>query len=398
MGLLAKRTKEVTASVTLAITSKAKDLQKKGFPVISFGAGEPDFDTPDYIKNAAKKAIDDGFTKYTANVGILELRKAICDKFLKDNNLVYNPAQIVVSNGAKHSLFNTLFALCDEGDEVIIFSPYWVTYIDQVKLTGAKPVIVETNGKNDFRINMDELKSKITNKTKLIIINSPNNPTGAIYPKEDLEKIADIVIKNNLYIISDEIYEKIIYNQKHVSIASLGEEIKKRTIVINGVSKSFSMTGWRIGYLAAEEEIVSAIDDMQSHMTSNANSIAQKASLAAISDERNFDFADVLNKFQERRDYMVSTLNSINGVFCPEPKGAFYVFPNIKAYIGKSLNGKKINNTVEFCEILLDEEKVAVVPGDAFGDKESIRLSYALGLDDIKEGVERLKTFLSKLS
>jgi aspartate aminotransferase len=399
MGILSKRTEQVTASVTLAITNKANELKKQGFPIISFGAGEPDFDTPEYIKNAAKKALDDGFTKYTANAGIIELRKAICDKFLKDNNLTYTPQQIVVSNGAKHSLFNTLFALCNEGDEVIIFSPYWVTYIDQVKLAGGIPVIVETKCETGFRVNIDDFKSKITNKTKLVIINSPSNPTGAVYPKEDLEQIAQIIIEKNLLVISDEIYEKIVYDTKHYSIASFGEEIKKRTIVINGFSKAFSMTGWRIGYLAAEENIAKAIDDIQSHMTSNANSIAQKASFAALSQEEiAFDFTDIISKFKERRDYIVSSLNEIKGVICNEPKGAFYVFPNIKSYLGKSYNGKKINNTIDFCSILLEEEKIALVPGDAFGDKESIRLSYALGLDDIKAGIERLKNFLLKMS
>lgn len=399
MGILSKRTEQVTASVTLAITNKANELKKQGFPIISFGAGEPDFDTPEYIKNAAKKALDEGFTKYTANAGILELRKAICDKLLKDNKLTYTPKQIVVSNGAKHSLFNTLFALCNEGDEVIIFSPYWVTYIDQVKLAGGVPVIVETKGENGFRINMDEFKSKITAKTKLVIINSPSNPTGVVYSKEDLEKIAEIVVKNNLFIISDEIYEKIVYGVEHISIASFGEEIKKRTILINGFSKSFSMTGWRIGYLAADENIAQAIDDIQSHMTSNANSIAQKACFAALAQEEiAFNFMDIISKFKERRDYIVSNLNSIKGVLCNEPKGAFYVFPNIKNYLGKSYNGKKIENTIDFCSVLLEEEKIALVPGDAFGEKESVRLSYALGLEDIKIGIERLKNFLLKMN
>ncbi len=398
MSLLSKRAREISASVTLAITSKANELKKQGLPVISFGAGEPDFDTPEYIKNAAKKALDEGFTKYTANAGILELRKAICEKLEKENNLCYKPSQIVVSNGAKHSLFNAIFALCDDGDEVIIFSPYWVTYIDQVKLAGGKPVVVETKFEDSFRINFDELNSKITKKTKLIIVNSPSNPTGAVYPKEDLEKLAEIAIKNNLYVISDEIYEKIIYDGvKHVSIASFNSEIKKRTIVINGFSKAFSMTGWRIGYLAADEEIAKVIDDIQSHLTSNANSIAQKASYAALSQEIAFDFASIMSKFCERRDYIVHALNSIEGVKCLAPEGAFYVFPNIKYYLGRSYNGKKIENTVDFCSILLDEAKIAIVPGDAFGDKNCVRFSYALGLNNIKEGVERFKNFLKDL-
>jgi aspartate aminotransferase len=397
MSKLAKRTTQISASVTLAITSKANELKKQGFPIISFGAGEPDFDTPEYIKNAAKKALDEGFTKYTPSSGTLELRQSICNKLEKENNLVYKPEQIVVSNGAKHSLFNAILALCDEGDEVIVFSPYWVTYIDQVKLVGAVPVIVETKSENDFQIDFDELERKITDKTKLIIINSPNNPTGTVYSKQELENIASLAIKHNLYILSDEIYEKIIYDTTHTSIASLNEDIKKRTVVINGFSKAFSMTGWRVGYLAAELDIVKAIGNMQSHMTSNANSIAQKACLCALSQDTAFNFDDIILKFKERRDYIVKELNSINGVICNEPKGAFYVFPNIKYYLGKTFKGQKIENTVDFCKVLLEEEKIALVPGDAFGDKDSIRLSYALGLDNIKEGISRLKKFLVEL-
>ncbi|MDR0676839.1 MAG: pyridoxal phosphate-dependent aminotransferase [Elusimicrobiota bacterium] len=395
---LANRVKQISASITLAITSKANELKKQGFPIISFGAGEPDFDTPQYIKNGAKKALDEGFTKYTSNVGILELRKAICEKLDKENNLSYAPNQIIVSNGAKQSLFNSIFSICDDGDEVIIFSPYWVTYIDQVKLAGGIPVIVETKAEDDFRINMDNFEAKITDHTKLVIINSPNNPSGAVYTRQELKKIAEIVKKYNLYVISDEIYEKIIYDTEHISIASLNDDIKKRTIVINGFSKSFSMTGWRVGYLASiDAEILKAVDDIQSHLTSNANSIAQKAAFTALAQDSNYEFAPIIAKFKTKRNFIVKELNSISNIFCPNPKGAFYVFPNIKGCFGKVYNGKIINTTMDFCNVLLDEKKVALVPGDAFGDKESVRISYALSFENMIEGITRITEFCNDL-
>lgn len=396
---MSNRSLQISASVTLAITSKANELKKHGHPIISFGAGEPDFDTPTYIKNGAKKALDEGFTKYTANAGFLELRKAICDKLLKENNLSYSPNQIIVSNGAKQCLFNALFALCNDGDEVIIFSPYWVTYVDQVKLCGGVPVIVETKAENDFKIDMKSFESKITDKTKIVIINSPNNPTGAIYNADELKEIAEIIKKYNLYVISDEIYEKIIYDNNHISIASFDEDIKKRTVVINGFSKSFSMTGWRVGYLAvADNQIASAIDDMQSHMTSNANSIAQKAAFTALTQDSNYDFEAIISKFKTKRNYIVKELNSIPCIFCPEPKGAFYVFPNISKCFGKKYNGIVINNDLDFCNLLLEDKKVAVVPGSAFGDKDSIRLSYALSFENMLEGITRIVDFCNNLN
>ncbi|MCP4482835.1 MAG: pyridoxal phosphate-dependent aminotransferase [bacterium] len=396
LSRLSKRSASIEASVTLTISSTAKALKAEGHPVISFGAGEPDFDTPEYIKFAAKRAIDDGFTKYTPSAGIIELKNAICEKLKVDNSLDYNPSQIVVSNGAKHSLYNAIFAICDEGDEVIVFSPYWVTYIEQIKLAGAVPVVVETKGADNFRIDFAKLFEKITAKTKAIIINSPSNPTGVVYSEEELKKLADIAIAKDFYIISDEIYEKIIYDAKHFSIAIFSDEIKDRTIVINGVSKAYSMTGWRIGYLAAPQDIASAINNVQSHMTSNAGSVSQKASLAAISEEYLFEENNI--KFQERRDYMVEKLNSLTGLECPTPQGAFYVFPDISKYLGKTVDGEKINNTVDFCRLLLEKEKIAVIPGDAFGDVSCIRFSYATAMSDIKEGLDRFEQFLKTIN
>jgi aspartate aminotransferase len=397
MKKLAERNSYITASPTLAISAKAKALKEQGRPVISFGAGEPDFDTPDFIKDAAKKAIDSGFTKYTANSGIPDLKKAICQKLLTDNHLEYKPNQIIVSTGAKQCLFNAILAICDKGDEFIVIAPYWVTYVDQIKFAEGIPKIITTNYKNNFKINIQDLENVITPKTKALIINSPSNPTGVVYSKDELKQIADLVVKKDIYVISDEIYEKIIYEGEHVSIASFGSEIKKRTIVINGVSKSHSMTGWRIGYTAAEENIISAMDNIQSQSTSNANSIAQKATLAALGmGPEKID--EMVEHFKDRRDYIVSYLNNISGVTCYNPKGAFYAFPNISNFLGKSINNIKINSTMDFSNLLLEIANVAVVPGEAFGDNESIRLSYALSMDEIKEGVKRIKDFIQKIN
>ncbi|MFH1714649.1 MAG: pyridoxal phosphate-dependent aminotransferase [Elusimicrobiota bacterium] len=393
---LSKRVEKISASITLAISAKAKMMKEKGEPVIGFGAGEPDFDTPDYIKDAAKKAIDNGYTKYTPNAGMPDLKNAICEKFERDNGLKYKPNQIIVSNGAKQSLFNAICAICNEGDEVIIIAPYWVTYYEQISFTGAKPVIVYSNMNDGFKAPLKRIKDAITKKTKAIIINSPCNPTGAVCSKSELSGIAEIAVANDIFVISDEIYEEIIYDTEHISIASLGEEIKKKTIVINGVSKSYSMTGWRIGYAAAEKEIIDAMDRFQSHTTSNANSIAQKAAISALTGNKDA-VKEMVRHFKERRDYIVNALNEIDGVKCNMPQGAFYVFPDISAHIGKTINGKRISGSLEFCEALLEEEMVAVVPGEDFGENNAVRLSYALSLDNIKTGIERFKKFILKL-
>ncbi|MFC1566974.1 pyridoxal phosphate-dependent aminotransferase [bacterium] len=395
MKPLSNKSNEIQASITLAISAKAKMLKSQGISVIGFGAGEPDFDTPDYIKQAGKEAIDNGFTRYTASSGIPELKKAICEKFQNDNNLTYAENQIIVSCGAKHSLFNTLCAICNEGDEVIIIAPYWVTYLEQIKFAGAKPVILESEP--DFSLDIEKLSKAINSKTKALIINSPSNPTGAIYDETVIAKIAELAIKNDIYVISDEIYEEIIYDKKHVSIASLNEDIKKRTIVINGVSKSFAMTGWRIGYAAAEKTIIDNMNKLQSHSTSNAASIAQKAAVAALTGGKDA-IKHMLTAFKERRDYIVGELQLIEGIKCNKPEGAFYAFPDVSTFYGKKMNDLQVNDSLAFANALLNEEKVAVVPGSAFGNDKCVRFSYALGLDDIKEGIKRFKSFIQKLN
>jgi len=392
---LAKRTALISPSPTLAVTAKAKQMKAQGIDVIGFGAGEPDFDTPIYIKDAAKKSIDEGFTKYTATSGIEELKKAICQKFKKDNAIDYELPQIIVSCGAKHSLFNAIMCLCEKGDEVILPSPYWVTYLEQIKLSGATPVIIETSEKYNFKLLHKTLKHHITPKTKCLILNSPSNPTGMVYSRDELKAIADLAVKNEFYVISDEVYEKLIYEGEHTSIASLGPEIKNLTIVINGVSKSYSMTGWRIGYAAGPKDVIAAMGNLQDHSTSNPTSIAQKAALTAIS-ENDPALAKMVREFRARRDYMIEKLISIPGVSCLKPQGAFYAFPNISKLIGKKIKNQKITGSLSFTEVLLNEAKVAAVPGIAFGADKYIRLSYATSLDNIKEGLKRIENILKE--
>ncbi|HEY8390201.1 MAG TPA: pyridoxal phosphate-dependent aminotransferase [Clostridia bacterium] len=393
---LAKRTLKISQSLTLAITAKAKKMKDEGIDVIGFGAGEPDFNTPEVIIDAAKEALDKGFTKYTPNSGMPILKKAICEKFLKDNNLTYSPDQIVVSNGAKHSLYNIMLALVEEGDEVIIPAPFWLTYPELVKMCDGTPVIVDTKDDN-FKLTPKKLKSAITSKTKAVIINSPSNPTGVVYSKEELWALAEVLEKTDIYIISDEIYEKIIYDGcKHYSIAEYSDKIKKQSIVVNGASKSYSMTGWRIGYLAADTEIAKAIDNMQSHCTSNANSIAQYATVAALHMQDDF-IKEMVNTFDARRKLIVDFVNSIPGLSCPNPQGAFYVMINISSIFGKSIDGKVIDSALKAAELMLEYARIAVVPCESFGAPEYIRLSYAVSEKDIKEGLNRLKEFLNQL-
>jgi aspartate aminotransferase len=386
-----KRINNISPSQTLAITSRAKDMKKKGIDVISFGAGEPDFDTPDFVKEAAIKAIKDGFTKYTDVGGIIELKEAICKKLKQDNNLDYIPDEIAVSCGAKHSLFNVLLAICEEGDNIIVPAPYWVSYPEMIKLAGGAPVILESDKKRDFKISVSELDSllKKNKKIKGLILNSPSNPTGMMYSKKELEDIADWAMKNNIFIISDEIYEKIVYEKSHISIASLSE-IKKQTIVVNGLSKSHSMTGWRLGYMAGDMGVAKAVSKLQSHSTSNANSIAQKAALTALEGKQ--DIVEHMRKeFKKRRDLIVKGLNNISGINCLTPDGAFYVFPEISG-----LFNDKCKNSLELSSLLLNEIKIATVPGIAFGNDNYIRLSYATSEELIIKGLERLKNFCEK--
>ncbi|MDP2980558.1 MAG: pyridoxal phosphate-dependent aminotransferase [Candidatus Omnitrophota bacterium] len=385
---LSSRAKSVSPSLTLAITAKAKKMKQEGVDVVSFGSGEPDFDTPDNIKAAAIKSIQQGFTKYTAESGTDELKKAICDKFQKDNGLTYSPSQIVVSCGAKHSLYNIIQAVCEKGDEVIIPSPYWLSYPEMAILAEAKPVFIETDDSSGFRISLSALEKAITKKTKIVIINSPSNPTGSIYAKEELMKIGKLVSEKGILIISDEIYEKIIFDGiPHVSIASLGEDIFKNTVVVNGVSKSFAMTGWRIGYLASpDNELVTAIKNIQSHSTSNPASISQMAALEALTNSGTI-VGEMKNQFEKRRDYIVDRINKIKGLSCLKPEGAFYVFCRIN---------KKGLSSMEVTDRLLDEANVAVIPGKVFGSDAHIRLSFATSMGNIKKGIDRIEEWFNK--
>ena len=386
---ISRRIEKVKESPTLAITAKAKEMKQKGDDVVSFGAGEPDFDTPPHIKSAAIKAIEGGFTKYTASSGIPELKKAICEKFRDDNGLAYESSQIVVSCGAKHSLYNIFQVICDEGDEVIIPSPYWVSYTEMVKLAGGVPVILDTKQADGFKVKPDALKKAVTKKTAAFILNSPSNPTGCIYNRSDLESIADILINNKITVISDEIYEKLIYDgEKHISFASLSKEAYGLTFVVNGVSKAYSMTGWRIGYLAAPtKELSAAIGRLQDHSTSNPVSFAQKAALEALKGDQKC-VEQMVAEFKKRRDYMVERINSMKNISCVKPKGAFYLFCDIS---------RTKMGSFDFSKNLLEEAKVAVIPGEPFGWDTHIRLSFATGMDEIKKGLDRLDNWLKAL-
>ena len=398
MTVLSNRAKSLKPSPTLAINAKAKSMQAQGIHVISFGAGEPDFDTPENIKQAAKKAIDEGFTKYTPVGGIDELKDAIIKKFQKDSYLTYKRSEVIVSCGGKHSFYNLAQAIFDQGDEVIVPAPYWVSYPPMVALANATPVIVETTEKNEFKITPEDLKKVVTPNTKALIINSPSNPTGSAYTKKELEKIAEIAILKNFFVISDEIYEKIVYDGfEFTSVASLSEEIKKKTIIVHGVAKTYAMTGWRIGYTAGSEEIISAMNNIQSQSTSNPTSIAQKASVEALIGPQN-EVERMAAAFGQRRNYIVDRLNKIPGVSCYKPVGAFYAFPNFSSYYGKSYQGKKIENSTHLADIFLDVARVAVVPGVEFGADPFERLSFATSMENIKEGLNRIEESLKKLS
>ena len=397
MSILSSRAKSLKPSPTLAINAKAKAMQAQGIRVVSFGAGEPDFDTPGNIKRTAIKAIEDGFTKYTAVGGIDELKDAVIHKFKRDNGLLFKRSEILVSCGGKHSFYNLAQAIFDRGDEVIIPAPYWVSYPPMVALAEATPVIIETEEENGFKVTPENLKKAITSRTKALVLNSPSNPTGGAYTKGELEKIAEIALSQGFFVISDEIYEKIIYDGfEFTSIASLGEEIKKRTIIVHGVAKTYAMTGWRIGYTAGPEEIISAMSNIQSQSTSNPTSISQKASVEALIGPQE-EVNKMVSAFAQRRNYIVDRLNEIPGVSCFKPIGAFYVFPSFSEYYGKTYQGKKINNSTELADYFLDVAKVAVVPGIEFGADPFERLSYATSMEDIREGVDRIEEALKKL-
>lgn len=396
--MISDRVKNIKPSLTLEITDKARKMKAEGISVIGFGAGEPDFNTPDYINAAAKKAIDIGFTKYTPASGTPQLKKAICEKFLKDNGLYYEPEQIVVSSGAKSSLYHAICAMINPGDEVILPTPYWLTYPELIGLAQGKTVYVDCVKENGYKMTADRLEKAITEKTKCVIINSPNNPTGAVYSEDELKSIAKVIEKHGLYVISDEIYEKLVYGgAKHYSIACCSDYMKEHTVVVNGVSKSYAMTGWRIGYFAAPRDIAKAAASMQSHTASNPCSISQYASVEALTSPESDKFISEMQKtFDERRKYMVEVLQNTENVVCIEPKGAFYVFADVSACYGKKFNDTPINGSLSFADAALNKG-VAVVPGLAFGDDKCIRLSYAISLSDIKEGLERLKLFIKEL-
>lgn len=391
---LSRKALQVSASPTLAIDAKFKAMKAEGIDVIGFGCGEPDFDTPNNIKAAAIKAIEEGQTKYTPASGTLALKQAICDKLKRDNGLDYKPSNIVVSNGAKHSLLNAFNAIINPGDEIIVPAPYWVSYTEMIKMADGVPVIIETKEEDDFKFTAQQLRDAITPKTKALVLNSPSNPTGMLYGEAELREIAEIAVENDIFVVADEIYEKLIYDGKqHVSIASFNEEIKDRTIIINGVSKSYAMTGWRIGFTAANEAVTKAMANMQSHAASNPSSISQAAALEAYNGEQE-TVEEMRKVFEERRNYMVDRINSIAGVSCRKPEGAFYVMMNIKEVFGREICGKVINTSDDFCEVLLENSLVALVPGSGFGIEGYVRWSYATSMENIEKGLDRLEDFL----
>jgi len=396
--MLSDRARKIKPSPTLAIDAKAKAMKASGIDIVNFGVGEPDFDTPENIKEAAIKALKDGFTKYTPVGGIDPLKDAIIEKFRKDNNLNYTREEIIVSCGAKHSLYNIAQAIYSPGDEVLIPSPYWVSYPDQTLLNDATPVFIKTHEADSFMVKPEVLESHISSKTKALILNSPSNPTGLTYDRKTLERVAEIVLRHNLYIISDEIYEKLTYDGfEHISIASIDPGIKEKTIVVNGLSKSYAMTGWRIGYTAGPKEIIKAMTNIQSQSTSNPASISQKAAVEALTGPQDF-ISTMLAEFDSRRRFLISQLNSIPGVRCLTPTGAFYAFPNTSSFYGRSAGNRQIASSSDLALYLLEKANVALVPGGAFGDDHFIRLSYATSLEEIKKGVDRIREALDNLS
>ncbi len=395
---IAKRMSAISPSLTLAISAKAKAMKAAGESVVNFGVGEPDFNTPAHIIAAAKKALDEGQTKYTPSSGLLPLRKAICEKLLRDNGLEYEPSQIIVSNGAKHSIFNACYALLDEGDEVIIPAPYWLTYPEVVKVCGGVPKYLQCKKRNKYKFSAEELKAAITPKTKMLIFNSPSNPTGAVYNEEEVRAIAAVCEEAGIFVLADEIYEKLCYNGvKPFSIAKCSEKMKDLTITVNGVSKTYAMTGWRIGYLAAPKDVAKAIDSFQSHATSNACSISQYATIEALNAPEE-EIQGMVKVFDERRAKLLKLIAEIDGVRAVEPDGAFYVMLVVGDLYGKRYQGKVLNDSIAFADTLLESEKVATVPGVSFGADDCLRLSYSLSEADMTEGLRRIKKFVEALA
>lgn len=397
MPTLSKLISSVEESRTLAITSLIKKLKSEGKNVLSFSAGEPDFPTPTLIKQAGIDAINNNFTYYTANEGYPEIIRSIINKFKNDNNLVFSPEQILVSNGVKHSLYNILMAICNPGDEVIYQSPYWVSYPEMVKLVNSVSVIIDAGVEQEYKITAAQLEKVLTSTTKAFIFNTPSNPTGAVYSEKEIREIGEVLEDKDLFIISDEIYEKILFdNEKHFAIGSI-DKLKEKTITINGVSKTYSMTGWRIGYAAGPKDVIRLARNLQSHSTSNASSISQYAANSAVQ-YKIPELEEMVIKFEERRNFLVNELNKVKEIKCPTPKGAFYVFFDISGTFGKSFNGIEVKDSTTFCNYLLTEELVGLVPGIAFGNDNCVRMSFACGMNELKEGAERIKNAISKLS
>ncbi len=395
--MLSNRVNELTASQTMMVAAKAIKLKSDGVDIIDLSVGEPDFHTPDNIKKSAKAAIDKNITRYTLNQGTYDLRNAISKKLKRENNLDFNVNEIIVSNGAKQSIYNSILATVNPGDEVIVPAPYWVSYPSMVQLAGGKVIVIDTDESTGFKVTANQLSKAVTEKTKMLILCNPSNPTGTVYHKKDLEALADIVKQNNFYVLADEIYEKLIYdNSEFISFASLGTEIKQKTILVNGISKSYAMTGWRIGYSAASEDIALAINKIQSHTTSSASSISQYAAIEAISGSQHI-IAKMISEYKKRRDYLYSGLTSISGITCHKPEGAFYLFPNISHYLNVKSNKIKLTNSLDFSMYLLNEAHVAVVPGSAFGKEGHLRLSYSTNMENLKEAVSRIKRALKNI-
>ena len=394
MKPISRIAKGIAPSATVAIDSLSKQMKADGIDVVGFGAGEPDFNTPEPIKQAGIKAIENNLTRYTPAAGIPQLRKAVCDWVEKQCGVTYKPSQICVSSGAKHNVFIALQALCNPGDEVILPAPYWVTYEESIKMAGAKPVIITTTEETRFKLTPQMLEQAVTPATKCFILTNPSNPTGMLYSKEELEALAEVVLRHDLYVIADEIYDTLVYNGSFTSFVSLGEEIKERTILINGASKTFAMTGWRVGFSASNDELASAMSSYLSHSTGPTSSISQYAALEAYTHDDDL-VGKMIQAYDVRRKYFVERVNNIPGVSCLEPDGAFYIFMNIKEQIGRTLYGVTIRSSDEFAKLLLEKGLVAVVPGEAFGAPGYLRWSYATSMDNIKEGLDRLEKFLA---